>query len=407
MREQTAEEQLTWLVDASTRAPLPDDEISRHLAPDLLAASGGPAGLNAALSGLGRLSLTKIVMSQGESVQAAISSPHAEHLMTIHVSPAGLVDDFGLTVIEAPPTSWTQVDTQLAGLAARVSFAAAEIGADGQCRIVHGVDADTQRPIGSAFKLYVLGALAQAVADERASWDERLAIREDWKSLPSGLLQDRPAGTPLTLAEFADHMISISDNTATDHLIHRLGRDAVQRQLALFGNQRPQANIPFLTTRAFFQLKADPARAEHYLALPPRERVAALEELERLPLPDLRETWHRPEKIDEIEYFASPAEICHAYAALLRLDQPEIHQALSLNDDGLRLDTARFPSVWYKGGSEPGVVTLHYLARTTDARTLITSLMISDPDEAPDTIDVALKAQSAIRGAFELLIRQP
>lgn len=57
----------------------------------------------------------------------------------------------------------------------------------------------------------------------------------------------------LTLAEFADHMVSISDDTATDHLIHHLGREAVQRQLALFGHCRPEAGTPLLTTRAMFR----------------------------------------------------------------------------------------------------------------------------------------------------------
>jgi hypothetical protein len=32
--------------------------------------------------------------------------------------------------------------------------------------------------------------------------------------------------------------------------------------------------------------------------------------------------------------------------------------------------------------------------------------MLSDPDEAPDTVDVTMKGQSAIRGAFELLYRR-
>ncbi|MFG1961910.1 serine hydrolase [Nonomuraea sp. NPDC049028] len=401
----TAEEQLNWLLGASARAPLPDDEIRQRLAPALLDASGGPDGLNAALAGVGRLAAGQIRTTRPDLAQAEVRGPTADYLLTVHVDGAGLVDNLRLTPDEGEPTSWTQIDTRLAELGTRVSFAAAEIEPDGQCRIAHGLAADTQRPIGSAFKLYVLGALAQAVAEKRAAWDEELAIREDWKSLPSGTLQDRPAGTTLPLAAFADHMISISDNTATDHLIHHLGREAVVRQLSLFGHRQPQENIPFLTTKALFQLKAAPdaARAQQYLALPRHERAAALRELERRPLPDIRKTWPQPNNIDQIEWFASPADICHAYAGLLRLDQPEIHHALSLNDDGLNLDAAQFPAVWYKGGSEPGVVTMHYLARTADGRALATSLMVSDPTTAPDTMDVATKGQSIIRGAFHLL----
>ncbi|MEV4014520.1 serine hydrolase [Nonomuraea angiospora] len=403
-----AEDQLDWLLDASLRGPLPDGEIRRHLAPALLAAIGGPDGFNAALAAVGPLTLRETLTTQPDQVQAAVRGHTTGYRIAVHVEAAGRVDNMHLTPDEPEPTSWTEIDTRLAELGARVSFAAAQIEPDGQCRIAHGLDADTQRPIGSAFKLYVLGALAQAVAEGWLSWNEQLAIRDEYKSLPSGTLQNRPAGTTLPLSEYADHMISISDNTATDHLIHRLGRDAVRRQLSLFGHRQPDANVPILTTKAFFQLKAtsEHGRTRQYLALPTHQRIAAVLELERLPLPEVHETWSEPRYIDQIEYFASPADICHAYAGLLRLDQPEIHHALSLNDDGLHLDALQFPAVWYKGGSEPGVVTLHYLARTADGRALATSLMVSDPTTAPDTIDVAAKSQSIVRGAFHLLALQ-
>ncbi|MGH9059404.1 MAG: serine hydrolase, partial [Acidimicrobiales bacterium] len=261
----------------------------------------------------------------------------------------------------------------------------------------------TPRPIGTAVKLYVLGALGQAVAEDRASWQERLAIREDWKSLPSGVLQDRPAGEAPTLAEYADLMVSISDNTATDHLIHLVGRDRVAHQLSLFGHGRPQANEPFLTTKAFFQLKFGPAHVRRYLSTPPPERAAMVEQLERLPLPDTSRPWTEPRDIDQIEWFASPVDICHAYAGLLRLNQSEIDHALSLDPGGLGLDTARFPVVWYKPGNEPGVVTLNYLARTAAGRAVMASLMVSHPVSPPDKMDVFTQGNLIIRGAFHLL----
>ena len=38
----TAEQQLDWVVDASARIPLPDNEIREHIATVLLTAAGGP-----------------------------------------------------------------------------------------------------------------------------------------------------------------------------------------------------------------------------------------------------------------------------------------------------------------------------------------------------------------------------
>ncbi len=401
----TAAEQLDWLVAASAQVPVPERELRERVASALLDASGGPAGFNAAAGAMGSLAMTRMVAAQHDKAQAVVRGHGRDYLLTVRVDPTGRVNHLELTAEQAP-ASWTELDDQLAALPGRVSFAAAEIAPKGGCRVVHGLQEDTLRPIGSGFKLYVLGALGQTLAEGQASWDERLAIREHHKSLPAGVLQNRPAGDRLPLTEYADLMMSISDNTATDHLIHRLGRETVAHQLELFGHQRPEVNEPLLTTKAFFQLKYVPAYARRYLSTPAHERTAVVEELERLPLPDTSQPWTEPRDIDRVEWFASPVDICHAYSGLLRLNQPEIGHALSLNDDGLNLDASRFPIVWYKPGSEPGVVTLNYLARTPDGRALATSLMVSDPDTAPDKMKVLAGGQAIIRGAFHLLAQQ-
>ena len=51
-------------------------------------------------------------------------------------------------------------------------------------------------------------------------------IRDELDSLPSGTTQDEPPGTGLPVRELALRMIAMSDNTATDHLIDLVGRDA-------------------------------------------------------------------------------------------------------------------------------------------------------------------------------------
>jgi hypothetical protein len=395
--------QLDWLVGASARLPLSTDEIRTHAAPGLVDTSGGPDGVNAFLAALGPLTVAEIVAVRPDRVQAVVQVGGRDHLFRLRVDQTGRVDNVDLNPHEPTPASWAEIDTRLAALGARVSFAAAEIEPDGQCRTVHGLDADVLRPIGSGVKLYVLGALGQAVVDGQATWAEPLAIRDDWRSPFSSELENQPTGAPLTLAEHADAMISISDNTATDHLIHRLGRDAVLRQFALFGQQRPEANALFPTTKAFFHLKIDSARARQYLALAPHERAAELAELDRLPLLDTRPTWTRPRDIDQIEFFASPADICRAYAGLMLLDQPEIDHALSIADHGLNLDESRFATVWFKPGSEPGVMALNYLGRTVDGRSLAISLLMSDPAEAFDIGGAAVQGQSVIRGAFTLM----
>jgi beta-lactamase class A len=62
-------------------------------------------------------------------------------------------------------------------------------------------------PLGSTFKLYVLAALAETIIASDLAWKDKLAIWEELKSLPSGTMQNKAAGTHFLLLEFAQLMI--------------------------------------------------------------------------------------------------------------------------------------------------------------------------------------------------------
>ncbi|GAA0618938.1 hypothetical protein GCM10010174_41570 [Kutzneria viridogrisea] len=402
----TAVDQLRWFVDATNRAPISDSELQHHFSPGLLNAAGGTAGINATFTQLGPLEFGQVKQDQPNSAAATATGGAGEILVTVHTDTNGLLDGLRPTPVGPTPTSWSQLDSQLRAFDSRVSYTSSVIDSDGRCHEVHGVNANTQRPLGSAFKLYVLGALGQAVTEHKASWDEKLAIREDWKSLPSGVLQNSPAGTEYTLAQYADYMISLSDNTATDHLIHRLGTAAVERQLFRFGNSRPSATIPFMTTRNLFVLKGIKTDAEldQYLALSRPAKAAALRATEQVPL-SLFTMWTKPKKIDQVEWFASPNDLCRAYAGLLGMNQPQIDHALSINDAGLSLDHAQYPTVWFKGGSEPGVLTLNYLVRDNRGRTVVSNVLLSNPSKGFSPVNDAFKGINIARGGIQLALR--
>ncbi len=406
----TATGQLDWLIDASHRAPVPATEVTRHLSADLLAAIGGTDGFNTTMTRFGALTPQRTLSTTPTQVQALVTGGTTTYLATLAVDGSGLLQLLRFGPYQPSPTTWAELDSTLRQLAPRVNFVAAEIGRNGHCRLVHGVDHTTQRPLGSAFKLYVLSALGRAVATGSARWDETLAIRDDWKSLPSGELQDRPAGTELTLRQYADYMISISDNTAADHLIHRLGRAAVEAEVVRLGNSDPWASYPFLTTREVFALKGHdyPHGANRYLALPRPLRRAALPALDRVPRSDLT-PWQQPRLIDRVEWFGSPTDICHAFAGLWRRSRQAgmapLGTALSLNDSGIGFDRHDYPEVWSKGGSEPGVLTLNYLAGTPDGRALVSSVLLSDPHQPLDEAAIGVAALAVARGGIELADR--
>jgi Beta-lactamase enzyme family len=400
-------QQLKWLIDVSARPPVPTAELDQHMTPQLLAVAGGPAGLNQGLESVGQIALQQLLLNQPAHVEAITRGANGSWQVDLQTNASGLISLLALRPYGASPQTWQQLDSRLRALAPQVSFAAMTIDSRGGCRVVHGVNAGLVRPLGSAFKLYVLGALGQAVASHHASWNERVAIRQQWKSLPSGVLQNDPPGTELTLRQYADYMISISDNTAADHLIHFLGRGAVQAQLSRFGNSSAGRDIPFLTTRELFALKGVdyPALASGYLALPPRLRAAKLAGLDKIPLSQLH-VWTQPELIDQLEWFASPTDICRAYAGLWRENaQPgmgAIGDALSINDGGIGLSRATYPLVWFKGGSEPGVLTLNYLARARTGQLIVSSLMLASPGKALNEAAIAGEVLALARGGVLL-----
>jgi hypothetical protein len=58
--------------------------------------------------------------------------------------------------------------------------------------------------------------------------------------------------------------------------------------------------------------------------------------------------------------------------------------------------------VWFKGGSEPGVLTLGYLARDTAGQTYVVVALTEDPRRAL-AADATTDLLATVAGAFALL----
>jgi beta-lactamase class A len=222
--------------------------------------------------------------------------------------------------------------------------------------------------VGSALKLPVLLLLKQDTEAGKRRWEDVTNLREDWKSLPSGMIQDAPAGSPMTLHSLAMLMISISDNTATDHLIHLLGRERVE----------PLAprNRPFITTREAFIIKGDPSLAKRFAPADEAGRRQILEEITKLPLPT--ESFHQPTAL-EAEWYFTPRELTDLMAQVRDLPLMAINP-------GFPPKTA-WQRIAYKGGSEPGVLCHVIGAKAKDGREILVAAIWNNP-EAP--VDQAL-----------------
>jgi beta-lactamase class A len=304
--------------------------------------------------------------------------------------------------LPAAPATWSEVDGRLAALAERGSLVAAEVARDSSLRAVHERDSDAAGPIGSAFKLYVLGALAEAVRGGTMDWDDSLVIQETDRSLPSGRLQDQ-VGSTVEVREAARLMISISDNTATDLLITQLGRPAVEAVLEPMGvgPASRARTLPFLSTREMFILKwgARPDALAAYASAAEEQRRRLLEDLPTELPPASAVDPALPVEIDRIEWFASPLELA---AAQLFLDNRRTLTGLeSLGDilganPGLPLDPATWTRVAFKGGSEPGLLALSWLLERADGRRFVLALVVSDASRPIDQAEGVAIATGAI-----------
>jgi hypothetical protein len=244
----------------------------------------------------------------------------------------------------------------------------------GQTEVLASHQAVTARAVGSVFKLWVLGALITEVTRGAKRWDEVVLLDTRWRSLPSGFLQTWPSRAPITLYTLAALMMSQSDNTATDALIHILGRNRVIRAMIAMGCASSAKNRPLLTTRDMFRLKLGDAFDLHKPHPWATMTEAARNQYLQTALPDLPpaggSAWRAPRFINEVEWFASAQDVANALVWLRSHTQQgasrQARDLLAINS-GLLPDSRSKPWSYlgYKGGSEPGVLACAYLLETS------------------------------------------
>ncbi len=387
-----ARDQLDWVLAAvRSGQALPGEDVTQHFAPAFLAQVPEAQVLTVFAElhdQLGSFTVLELGQTADGSLRATLDAAGNRWTVDLQVAssaPHQIVLLLFNPLIEAPvfPT-YDAAFEQLRQLAASPQLLVAEI--DGTtCAARESYQAADPLAIGSAFKLWVLLALDSKLrADPTLTWDAQLAIQDELKSAPSGVLQNEPAGTPLSLHEFAAKMISISDNTAADHLLAFIGREAVERAQLDAQHSAPDRNIPWLYTRELFALKAwaSPFQVAAYRQASVADKRALLDQLRALPIDlDKLAAWTTPRSLD-LEWFATPLDLCRVLALLgARADWDTDAPLLSLLalNPGAQFDADAWSYIGYKGGSEPGVLDMSWLLRRADGRWF--SLVITLNDE--------------------------
>ncbi len=398
-----AGEQLAWAIEQINNGGtgLTPLRVEQRFAPDFLTWISSEQIIGIFRSYVGPSGPMTIARFEGgvteSRANALLQAPSGVWRVRLSVEPAAphRINDLYFEPAATPSAaingrSWSSLKNRFAKLAPRSAFIAAEVS-NGECDPVARVRPDEELAIASSFKLYVLGELAHQVSAGLASWDESLALNPDLLSLPNGSMRYEPPGSLFPLAHYADQMMSQSDNTATDHLIARLGRENVERAFARLGHAQPELNTPLLMTREWFAIKmrfSDREIRRYELATDDTRRRIISDQVAPVAATLTEwEPWYAFRSIDTIEWFASPNDLCRVLLDLKTIGElpgmEPVLNAMSLQP-GITFDPQDWQYVGYKGGYETGVRSDVWLLQRQDGRWFVLAGIINNPSAEID-----------------------
>lgn len=328
----------------------------RAIAADLRARHGKPVALGA------------VRTESATAGQVEIRYERATVGFTLVVAPQPPGRVIGLQIVGAriADDSFDKVMADLTALPGQSALSIARL-TDAGPQVIRSRNATTQMATGSSFKLYILAELARAVAAGERRWSDVIPLGP--KSF-SGRLMRWPDAAPMTLHSLATAMIAESDNSAADTLLLALDRGRVDAMVTASGHADPASTLPLLTTAEAFALKMPAAadlRARYAAATPDARRALLRDAAARLTAAsvDIGSVAESPVAIDSIEWFASSADNI-ALLDRLRHTGGEALPILAVNPGIAPADAKRWRYLGYKGGSEPGVIAMNFLAQAQD-----------------------------------------
>ena len=327
----------------------------------------------------------QLVAANGAVQRVESVTPLSTHAAMLRLGFADGIADVKIAVDPAAPHQVTGL--LIAGFAARAAtldavvqalqaepgltgFAFARLGS-GAPELLKAADADRPLAIGSAFKLVILAELVRQTNAGLRTWDDLVTL--DGRELPGGAYTPSPKGTQVSLRELAGKMISVSDNSATDILLATLGREQVEAMLPVVGVEAAARNRPYLSTLEMFKLKgvAKGALGDRWTVADEAGRRAMLAEIDAQPnaaIDPMLFKDGKPLRIDTIEWFFSPTDLIRTMDWLRRNTEgpkgAEARAILSKNPGIGPTRAGDWAYVGYKGGSEPGVMSMSLLLQS-------------------------------------------
>ncbi|MGI8961561.1 MAG: serine hydrolase [Bryobacteraceae bacterium] len=102
----------------------------------------------------------------------------------------------------------------------------------------YGIMPDQPVRTASTIKLAIMVECFSEVAEGKLKWTEPIRVTGDEKVSGSGVVQELSDGDELPLRDLVHLMIVISDNTATNLILNRIGGNSVNARMAQLGFQQ-------------------------------------------------------------------------------------------------------------------------------------------------------------------------
>lgn len=358
--------------DVTFQAAIPEAQF-RAINEGLIVQYGQPIAVEKAISADGRSGTVLLRFEKGlATVLIDVSAAAGERVSGLRITGFQMADD-----------SFDKVADALAALPGQAGFLVAALDEAGMHPLA-SANADRQFAVGSTFKLDILDELAAQVAAGKRRWSDVVPLSHF--SFSSAGTANWPADTPVTLQTLANWMISVSDNGATDTLIHLLGRDAIERRMRMAGHSDPSRNIPLLTTVEAFALKGNnfsDLRSVFIKADDVAQRKLIDGNRDRLVLANVDGVSFTagPRFIETLEWFASPNDIGRLMADLRARQSETLLAAMAINNGVGPVAAAEWTYLGYKGGSENGVLSMSLLGkRKSDANWFVVTASWNNPD---------------------------
>ncbi|MBL0927424.1 MAG: serine hydrolase [Phycisphaerales bacterium] len=301
------------------------------------------------------------------------------------------VEPIGLRAGRQPLASFKAFDDEIAALNYEHTLGVWAVSPEFKLTPIHEHRTGERFNIGNAAMLFVLGAAVERVELGQATWNDKVTVKDELRSVPKNISDQLVTGLPTTLANLVIPMLAYTDNTAADHVIDFLGRGNIEKWIAEKHPASAAGLRPLLATREFFRIKlaADGDLVKRYAAADENTRRQMLDgEIARTTIDDtLYNGWAQPQYNDSVGWFAAASDIAGELARLyqysLRPAQEAVRQALTGTEE-VPFDRRIWRAAAYRTGGEPGVLAVWMLLERADGEMRLVVLAINSKAAAVD-----------------------